>query len=941
MDHERIEEMFQKKQYVKVIQELKQPQNEGQVDEYCLIRLLQARFMNGERDTLFRDIFALQKEYGENGEYGEETERLFLAIRDDNADEYIEQLYEKFGDGEKKTEQMAGEITERFKTVVGGEAVKKSLQAFMNSLDFEKCRVANEYPEVLETTHLLIVGERGSGKSMFSDIIADFLFKNGIRTMDEIYHFIARDNIDEKNITKLKEKKDCTIIIENIEDWMFKEELQEYQKKNLLNTLEKFMEEEKSGLTVIITGSQSAVEKMKYLNKTIEDQFFDEIYLEPYSTDDLFLIMELLANKKGFHIHDSCMGNLKSYINTQRKASGFLNTIALNRYLDGAKKKLADRYVDRESELDENERNVTLYTFMPEDFETESDQNVKELYKELEQLHGLETVKAEVKQQMDRIKVEMIARQAGASGNDRRGTLHTIYMGDPGTGKTTVAELVGKIYCAMGLLPKGNQEITTVSRADLVACYLGHTARLVKEVCERSDGGVLFIDEAYSLFNSSNDTFGKEAVDTLIQELENRRDSMMIILAGYEKEMEEFLKTNPGFKSRVPNVIHFDNYNVADMVSIFEEMMVKDNFYWTVESSREATRLVTNLVEAKSKEPDFGNARGVRNLYEKIKSIQRGRLARELEELKNQGNLDVNSLEYDVFTREDIQEASDSILKEGKSIEELLAELNGLTGLEGVKCQVADMVSSMNYIKLAKSRNIDLGRNQGTLHMVFSGNPGTGKTTVARLLGEIYVKLGVLKKSTFIQAERSDLIGQWQGHTAQLVANKAAEADGGILFIDEAYQLCLDELDSFGNEAVGTLLSLVEEKRDSLMVILAGYSDNMESFLRINPGLRSRFPNVIEFTDYTLDEMVEILDKNCQKESMVLEEGVKQLVKDQIEGRVKKDQREFANARGVRNLMDQIILRQRARIVRENADGKVLTDVEFLMIKKEDVIVSK
>jgi SpoVK/Ycf46/Vps4 family AAA+-type ATPase len=680
------------------------------------------------------------------------------------------------------------------------------------------------------------------------------------------------------------------------------------------------------------------VEKMKYLNKTIEDQIFDEIYLEPYSTDDLYQIMEFLANKKGFHIHDSCKRNLENYIDTQRKASGFLNSIALNRYLETAKKRLADRFVDTESEMDEKERIEALWTFMPEDFETESDQNVKELYEKLLHLHGLKTVKAEVKQQMDRIKVDMIARQAGASGNDKRGTLHTIYMGDPGTGKTTVAEIVGKIYCAMGLLPKGNQKITTVSRADLVAPYLGQTARQVKEVCERSDGGVLFIDEAYSLYNSSNDTFGKEAVDTLIQELENRRDSMMIILAGYENEMEEFLKTNPGFKSRVPNVIHFDNYDVADMVSIFEEMMVKENFYW---KDLDAPNLVTNLIEVKSKEPDFGNARGVRNLYEKVKSIQRGRLGKELEEFEKQGNSDMNSLEYDVFTKEDIQSAHDSILKESKSIEELLEELNGLTGLEGVKHQVADMVNSMNYIKLAKSRNIDLGRNQGTLHMVFSGNPGTGKTTVAKFLGEIYVKLGVLKKSTFIQAERSDLIGQYQGHTAQLVANKAAEADGGILFIDEAYQLCLDEHDTFGNEAVGTLLSLVEEKRDSLMVILAGYSDDMETFLRTNPGLRSRFPNVIEFTDYTLDEMVEIFVKNCQKESMVLEEGVELLVKNQIERHVEKNQREFANARGVRNLMDQIIVRQRSRIVRENADGKVHTDEDFLMIKKEDIIVSK
>lgn len=930
MNHERIEELFQKKQYSIIIQELDPYNNGGQADEYCQVRLLQARFLDGERDVLFRDIFALQKKYGEDGEYSKETVDLFQALRDDRVEECIERLCEKFKSREQRKGKTDRKVEKLFETVVGGESVKRSLQKFINCMKFEKYRVENEYHEIIETTHMLIVGERGSGKTMFSQIIADFMFDNAIRGKSEVYNSTTTET---NVIARFRDKKDCTIVIENIDNWIFSEELEKHQIKNLVDEIEKLMENEKKHLTVIVTGSQSAVEKMKHINKTIQEQFFDEINLEPYSTDELFEIMEHLAIKKGFHIHDSCKTTLKSYLNTQRKAPGFLNTIVLNRYLESAKINLANRFMDKEKELYEKDKEKAFTVFMPEDFETGVDQDVKELLKELEKLHGLEEVKTVVRNQMDRIKVDMIARQAGAVGSTKGGTLHTLYVGEPGTGKTTVAEIVGKIFCAMGLLPKGNQKITTVSRADLVALYVGHTARLVKEVCERADGGVLFIDEAYSLNNSYNDTFGKEAVDTLIQELENRRGSMMIILAGYEKEMEEFLKTNPGLKSRIPNKIHFENYNVEDMVSIFEEMMSAENYFWAASDVMEATNLLTRLIEEKSKDPDFGNARGVRNLFEKVKNIQRGRLAA-VENIEESSNAE----EFDSITKEDILAASDIVLKERKSIEELLGELKELTGLDGVKSQVEDMVNSMNYIKLAKSRNINLARSQGTLHMIFSGNPGTGKTTVAKLLGEIYLKLGVLRKNTFILAVRSDLIGQYQGHTAQLVANKAAEADGGILFIDEAYQLCLDERDTVGNEAIGTLLSIVEEKRDSLMVILAGYSDRMEGFLRTNPGLRSRFPNVISFTDYTLDEMVEIMKKNCQKESMILEDGVEQLVKEQIVTQIEKDRSEFANARGVRNLMDCFILRQRSRIVRENMDGIIHTDEEFVMIKKEDVI---
>ncbi len=274
---------------------------------------------------------------------------------------------------------------------------------------------------------------------------------------------------------------------------------------------------------------------------------------------------------------------------------------------------------------------------------------------------------------------------------------------------------------------------------------------------------------------------------------------------------------------------------------------------------------------------------------------------------------------------------------EEKTIEQLLEELERLEGLQSVKKQVNDMVNSMKYINLMKERGLNPGRNQGTMHLIFSGNPGTGKSTVASLLGQIYVKLGVLRKNTFILAKRSDLIAQYMGQTAARVANKVAEADGGILFIDEAYQLYNGEQDSYGEEAIGTLLSLVEEKRDSLMVILAGYTENMDEFLEVNPGLRSRFPNIIEFTDYSVDELLRIFEKMAATDGKKLEDGVLSLVKQEIESRRAGNEKEFANARGVRNILDEIILKQRSRIVKEEIEGKEHTNEELVMIKKDDV----
>ena len=330
--------------------------------------------------------------------------------------------------------------------------------------------------------------------------------------------------------------------------------------------------------------------------------------------------------------------------------------------------------------------------------------------------------------------------------------------------------------------------------------------------------------------------------------------------------------------------------------------------------------------------PDFGNARGVRNVWQQVLQAHRVRLHKEGAKGEN---LPAN--EYVAITPEDIQAIQAQIDMEEKTIQELLDELNAMEGLQEVKDEVNKMVYSMRYREYVSGRNIAAGRKTGTMHLVFSGNPGTGKSTVAKLLGQIYVKLKVLKKNTFILAKRSDLVAQYMGQTAARVANKVAEADGGILFIDEAYQLHNGENDSYGEEAIGTLLSLVEEKRDSLMVILAGYTENMKDFMSVTPGLKSRFPNTINFADYSVPELLTIFRTMAEQEDKILEDGVLPLVEKVICERKERDAREFANARGVRNILEEVILRQQYRIMDGVDHGIEYTDEECRTIKKEDI----
>lgn len=270
-----------------------------------------------------------------------------------------------------------------------------------------------------------------------------------------------------------------------------------------------------------------------------------------------------------------------------------------------------------------------------------------------------------------------------------------------------------------------------------------------------------------------------------------------------------------------------------------------------------------------------------------------------------------------------------------RSLPQLLEELNALVGLESVKEKVHDLITYQKIQKLRRENNLYSSKN--TLHLAFTGNPGTGKTTVARIVGRIYNQIGLLSKGHFVEVSRTDLIAGYQGQTAIKVKKVIERAKGGVLFIDEAYSITEnDNSDSYGRECLTELTKALEDYRENLVVIVAGYTEPMNKFFESNPGLKSRFNTFIEFDDYNTDELDKILISICKNNDYTLDNSAKEKIHLYFEQQIASKDENFANGRMVRNLYDDLVMNHARRVINSINPGYE----ELSMIKVEDCIFS-
>ena len=780
--------------------------------------------------------------------------------------------------------------TDLLDKLVGLEEVKNQLKTIVDTYTFLRSR--KDISKARISLNAIVIGDTGTGKTALAEILRDYFYQHKIIEKPQLMMVDAVDyqRFVDKWDENIKKAKNGILFFDNVQ------KLLPDKYSNQVNPLDKlFVEMDKweDNPIVIISGLSKGLEDFLESNPAVANRFKYTFRMTTPNFQELTDICKLNLQLK-YGIQDfspEADKQLLRFFKYQVKIKD--ETFGNGHLAHKTAENIFTQYISRGANATRVElSDITGY--VPEE------RSVEDILRDLDSYIGMDEVKAAVKEMAYSVQNAMQRAERGL-GEQEKMSMHIILTGNPGTGKTTIARKLGEILAAIGYLDSGH--VVEVDRAKMVSQYQGETPKVVDALCDKAKGGILFVDEAYTLApvsaSGDRDAQGAQALEKLMKRMEDDRGQFIVIAAGYRTEMENLFRVNPGFRSRFNYFLDIKDYSPAELFEIMQVFAKQKKYIFSPDAQALTQKMIKEMYDSRDK--DFANGRTMRTLFDQICKKQAQRLqGANISAMSNE--------ELMTIVRDDIPYDAPKTV----SVDDCLKKLDGLVGLSGVKKEIANLAAFLNLQIARGETNTFQGK-----HYVFTGNPGTGKTTVARIMADIFKTLGVVARGQLVEADRSKLVAGFSGQTAIKTNQLVDQAMGGVLFIDEAYTLKSNDGDSFGAEAIDTLLKRLEDDRGKFICIVAGYTDQMHDFIDTNPGLKSRFTQTIHFDDYTPDELTEIFLHLASGKNFTVDEETKAAIHRMFEQLYLRRDKNFGNAREARRIFNEAVERQSQRLVKQ------------------------
>lgn len=842
---------------------------------------------------LFRD--------GQSGENGK------LAFR--SAETYTLNKITRCGrDGEMEEADISGEpfvelteeeIFRKLDSFVGLKEVKDEIHAIINGIKRQKRD--NPDAKIKLKSHFVFLGNPGTGKTTIARLFAEILNSLQVLPCGHLVEVTRKDLVSQYvGDTALKTEQVINQAMGGIlfidEAYALKQSDDDKFGQEAIDTLLPYLENRIGDFICIIAGYTREMTAFLRSNSGLDSRFKKKIDFKDYNGKELKEIFLNMTEKNGLVLDEEASSKIDKFFERMylTRTDTFGNARAVRNTFETCLSRQNNRVIDLTGDEYDKCRNVITWKDIVGE-EGSEDISVENVMKELDQFVGMNSVKNAIRNLAEEMRFQRRRMEFGGKASIR--PVNIILTGNPGTGKTTVARVLGKLFKAMGIC--STDKVVERSRKDIVGRYANESDKEMDKAINEAMGGVLFLDEAYTLapfddLGHCNDSEGLKALERLMTRMENDRGKFVLVCAGYKDQMGNLMKANPGFQSRFTHSIHVDDYTPEELTEIFRRN-AEGQGYTLAEGVLEKALGAFRKIAAEKSGKSFGNAREARGLFDQCLGLLGTR---------------VNALPDSEVSRETFFTIlpEDVPYEEPKEVseEECMAELNSLIGLESVKEEIRLMIEELKQQKLDAEMNGTQFKGISGDHYLFLGNPGTGKTTVARLMGSMLHSLGVLPRADVVEVSRSDLVAPYSGQTAPKTREVVNKAMGAILFIDEAYSLIQGPHDNFGTECISELLKLLEDRKGRFVCIAAGYSREMQQFLDSNSGLKSRFNKTINFEDYNASQLMDIFRLYCKKEKYTIEPEAEKLLGARFNELYAGRSFDFGNAREVRNIFREV-----------------------------------